>query len=59
MFKDAIKPKNSIPTALGDVDKLHVFRYDSENHAFVGIVRGNTIYPIFIEATFGDVYNHQ
>lgn len=58
MNKDSLKPKKSIPVALSDVDKFHVFRYDSDNHAFVGIVRGNTIYPIFVEATFGDVYDH-
>ena len=56
--KDALKPKKSIPLPLSDVEKFHVFRYDSENHPFVSVVKGNTIYPLFIEATFGDVYNH-
>lgn len=58
MTKNSLKPKKSIPAALADVDKFHVFRYDSDNHAFVSVVSGNTIYPIFIESTFGDVYNH-
>lgn len=58
MEKDLLKPRKSISTALSDVEKFHVFRYDSDNHAFVSVVKGNTIYPIFIEATFGDVYNH-
>lgn len=58
MIKDSLRPKKSIPAALADVDKFHVFRYDSDNHAFVCVVRGSTIYPIFIEATFGDVYDH-
>lgn len=31
---------------------------DSDNHAFVGVVRGIAIYPLFIEASYGDVYNH-
>ena len=56
--KDSLKPKKSIPQALSDVEKFHVFRYDSDNHPFVSVVRGNTIYPLFIEATFGDIYNH-
>ena len=56
--KDFLKPKKSIPEALSDVEKFYVFRYDSDNHPFVGVVKGNTIYPLFIEATFGDVYQH-
>lgn len=58
MNKNSLKPKKSIPAAFADIDKFHVFRYDSDNHAFVGVVKGTTIYPIFIEATFGDVYDH-
>ena len=56
--KESLKPQKSIPSALSDVSKFHVFRYDSDNHPFVSVVKGNTIYPLFIEATFGDVYNH-
>ena len=56
--KDSLKPKKSIPLSLSDVEKFHVFRYDSDNHSFVGVVRGIAIYPLFIEASFGDVYNH-
>jgi hypothetical protein len=59
LSKDSLKPKKSIPTALSDIDKFHVFRYDSDNHAFVSVVKGVTVYPIFIEAKFGDVYDHQ
>lgn len=56
--KYSLKPKKSIPLSFSDVDKFHVFRYDSDNHAFVGVVRGIAIYPLFIEASYGDVYNH-
>ena len=56
--KESLKPQKSIPVALSDVSKFHVFRYDSDNHPFVSVIKGNTIYPLFIEATFGDIYNH-
>ena len=56
--RDSLKPQKSIPAELADVSKFHVFRYDSDRHPFVSVVKGNTIYPLFIEATFGDVYNH-
>lgn len=56
--RESLKPRNSIPDVFMDVDKFHVFRYDSDNHPFVATVKGTTIYPIFIESTFGDVYNH-
>lgn len=56
--RESLKPKKSIPLVFSDVNKFHVFRYDSDNHPFVCVVKGITIYPLFIEATFGDVYNH-
>ncbi len=56
--RESLKPQRSIPAELSDVSKFHVFRYDSDNHPFVSVVKGNAIYPLFVEAKFGDVYNH-
>lgn len=41
-----------------DVEKLHVFRVDSDNHPFVGLQIGRIFHVIFIEANFGDIYDH-
>lgn len=41
-----------------DVSKLHVFRADAQKHPFVGLQVGKIFYVFFIEASFGDVYDH-
>ncbi len=41
-----------------DVEKLHVFRVDKENHPFIGLQVGRIFHVIFVEAEFGDIYNH-
>lgn len=56
--RDSLKPRKSIPQVFSDVNKFYVFRYDSDNHPFICVVKGNVVYPIFIEAVFNDVYNH-
>ena len=46
------------PIVTDDMEKLPVFRYTGDNHPFVCVIQRGVIYPIFIEANFGDVYNH-
>lgn len=41
-----------------DVKNLHVLRADSKKHPFVGLQVGKIFYVIFIEAEFGDIYDH-
>ncbi len=41
-----------------DVKKLHVLRADSRNHPFVGLQVGKIFHVLFIEASFGDIYDH-
>lgn len=55
-FKPDLKCIGEILT--DDVEKLHVFRVDSDNHPFVGLQIGKIFYVIFIEAEFGDIYDH-
>lgn len=60
IFKSQIKPDlNCVGEIItDDVEKLHVFRVDSNNHPFVGLQIGRIFHVIFIEANFGDVYDH-
>ena len=55
-FKPDVKNIGDIIT--DDVDKLHVFRADKQNHSFAGLQIGKIFYIIFIEADFGDIYDH-
>ena len=55
--RSQIKPAKSIPEAFNDVKKFPVFRAAGDNHAFVCYIADGVIYPIFIEANFGDVYH--
>lgn len=41
-----------------DVTHLDVFRATGGNKVFVGLQQENVFHIIFIEADFGDVYNH-
>jgi len=56
--RKSLKPNQSIPNQLSDKDVFYVFRYDSDNHAFVGLRDKDVLYPVFIEAAFGDIYDH-
>lgn len=40
------------------VDYLLALRATGDNHAFLGFREGNVFKVIFIEAEFGDIYNH-
>ena len=53
-----IKPKFNIPILTDDVNKLSVFRASGDNHIFAGIRSGNVFFIIFVEAQFGDFYDH-
>jgi len=46
------------PAFTPDVDELHVFRASGDNRVFVGLQVGHVFQVVFIEPTFGDVYDH-
>jgi hypothetical protein len=55
--KSNIKPQ--LPMIISaDIQSLYVFRYTGNNHSFLAIRNDNILHVIFIEANFGDVYNH-
>ncbi len=41
-----------------DVTDLTVFRANGDNRPFLGLRKNNVFHVIFLEETFGDVYNH-
>lgn len=41
------------------VDYLFAFRATGDNHVFLGFREGNVFKVVFIEAEFGDIYNHE
>lgn len=56
--KTAIK-KDLPECVTDDVKKLHVFRANGNNLPFVGLQVGRVFRIFFIEAQFGDIYNHK
>jgi len=46
------------PIISPDVKNLLVFRSNGDNRPFLGFRNGNIFHVIFIEANFGDIYNH-
>lgn len=42
----------------GEVNYLYSFRATGDNHAFLGFREGDVFKILFIEAAFGDIYNH-
>lgn len=55
-FKPCLSNLSEIVTR--DVTKLHVFRADKQMHPFVGLQVGKIFHIFFIEANFGDIYDH-
>jgi hypothetical protein len=52
-----IKPK--LPAIItNDIDELTVFRANGNNLPFLGIRNPNVFHIIFIETSFGDIYDH-
>lgn len=59
-------PRNQIKcdlTSVGDIltddiQHLDVFRATKDNHPFLGIQVDKVFHILFIEAKFGDIYNH-
>ena len=41
-----------------DVKELHVFRASGDNRVFIGLQVGHVFQVVFIEPSFGDVYDH-
>lgn len=55
---DRIKPQ--LPMCITpDVKKLHVFRATGDNHPFIGLQIDRIFRVLFIEANFGDIYDHE
>jgi hypothetical protein len=55
-FKPSLEPLKEILTP--DVRKLHVLRANTDNRPFVGLQVGKIFHIFFIEAKFGDIYDH-
>lgn len=53
-----IRPKKFPPIVTDDMNELIAFRYTGDNKPFICIIQTGIIFPIFIEANFGDVYEH-
>lgn len=53
-----IKVKTFPPIVTQEVEALTVFRATGSNLPFLGIRLGDTFQVIFIEASFGDIYDH-
>ncbi|MEG1749424.1 MAG: hypothetical protein RRZ65_01725 [Tannerellaceae bacterium] len=47
------------PLITPDIPKLMVFRYNNANYPFIAHRNGNILHVLFIEANFGDVYDHK
>lgn len=56
IFKPNLSHLSDIVTR--DVKKLHVFRANKDLYPFVGLQVGKIFYIFFIEAKFGDIYDH-
>jgi hypothetical protein len=55
--RNQIKP--SLPSFVTpEVDFLYAFRYTGGNLPFLALRNGNILHVIFIEANFGDIYDH-
>lgn len=52
----AIKPQ--LPDFITDDVTLLVFRATGDNKPFVGFREGNIFHIVFIETSFGDIYDH-
>lgn len=55
---DDIKTKDKLPSFVTREVDLDVFRASGDNRAFVGLQKGKIFYIFFIEANFGDIYDH-
>ena len=53
-----IKPKDKLPSFVTPETKLTIFRAHGDNRTFAGIQEKNIFHIIFIEANFGDLYDH-
>lgn len=53
-----IKPDVKLPKFITPEMDLDVFRASGDNHAFVGFQKEKIFCILFIEANFGDIYNH-
>lgn len=56
--KNKLNIKRFPPIVTDEVDEFIVFRYSGNNRPFIGLRRHNIIHVLFIEAKFGDIYNH-
>jgi len=54
-----LRPKVLPRIVTPDVEELDVIRATGDNRPMVGLQEGKIFHVIFIEANFGDVYNHE
>lgn len=53
-----IKPKNKPSILTEDVEELTVFRANGNNLPFLGLRLNDVFQVVFIETSFGDIYDH-
>jgi len=56
--KAKIKHAGLLPSFVTPEAELHVFRASGDNRAFVGLQDDKIFHIFFIEANFGDIYDH-
>lgn len=54
-----IKPNSILPKFITPEMELDVFRANGDNRALVGFQKDKIFCILFIEAKFGDIYNHK
>lgn len=50
--------KHALPSQITPEVPIFAFRAVGDNRPFVGFREGNVFHIVFIEASFGDIYNH-
>lgn len=56
--KSQLKPTKFPKIVTPEVEEFDVFRATGDNRPMVGLQQGKIFHVIFIEASFGDIYNH-
>lgn len=57
--RESLKPDCRLPAFVTrDVSQLQVFRASGDNRPFIGLQQGRFFHILFIEARFGDIYEH-
>ena len=53
-----LRPRKLPSIVTDEMKSLIAFRYAGDNRPFICLIQSGVIFPIFIEAKFGDIYDH-